>query len=103
MKLYFAVCVVSIIRALIMPFVLLFRNEEYRLNYYIAEDQSCNTVFAGMPDETISARSYRCSWKLSALINNLFKNPNHTKEAFESEVERKHLPAEYRKDEISNP
>lgn len=54
----------------------------------------------GYADETISARSWRCRDKTNfyKFVNILFfLQNNHCKEAYESEVDRKQLPSEYRK------
>lgn len=83
--LYGAVVVVSLLRAVVMPFVLPFRSSEYRLNYYLAEDQAWNTVGNGKPDECISARAHRRKWQAEKLIDWLFNDPEHCKKAYESE------------------
>ncbi len=70
----------------------------------IAIDQFVNTFFKGYADETISARAWRNRNKTKAwgfariLIDCLFFvfTRNHCKIAYESEVERKQLPKEYR-------
>lgn len=70
----------------------------YLHNLCVSIDQLANTILAGYPDETLSSRAYRCSttsyaWKCaSCLINTLFLNPNHCKEAFFNEVD---LPSNY--------
>ena len=63
------------------------------------------TLGAGSPDETLSAAAYRSegSGKLLGrifrpLIDALFWfDPDHCRNSFESEVNRLHLPPEYRK------
>lgn len=65
----------------------------------IALDQLFNTLGCGMADETISARAWREGGRDSRrvrFINWLFQDPNHCKDSFRSEQERKQLPAEYR-------
>jgi hypothetical protein len=50
-----------------------------------------------MADETISARAYREEWKLrEAFINWLFRNPNHCRDSYNSELLRSQLPKAYR-------
>lgn len=69
----------------------------YWLKVLIAIDQLINTLTFGAPDETISARAYRNDWvTLERLINFLFRDKDHCKNAFFSELERKQLPDEYR-------
>lgn len=71
----------------------------------IALDQLLNTVLAGYPDETLSARAYRCGsldtspkkrwvWAERAINTLFFWQPGHCQWAFLSEKERKHLPHE---------
>lgn len=65
--------------------------------FLIALDQTLNTIIGGMADETVSARAYRKGWKKrEALINWLFRNPDHCRDSYHSELMRKHLPDEYR-------
>ena len=62
----------------------------------IAIDQLINALIGGMADETISARAYRSDWRLTmVIINSLFRDENHCKDSFESEVLRSQLPKEY--------
>jgi len=70
----------------------------------IAFDQLLNALFLGFADETLSARSYRMSderfrWYLMMrFIDALFFwEEDHCYKSYTSEVERKHLPKEYRK------
>lgn len=76
------------------------------LNVLIALDQllfCLATLGRSSPDETLSAAAWRWeqSGKLAGrvlrpLIDTLFWfDPEHCRTAFESEVQRKHLPAEY--------
>lgn len=64
----------------------------YFHNLLVSLDQFLNTLFGGYPDETLSARSYRCQsklrWKISMnIINALFFDKNHCKEAIELEID----------------
>lgn len=69
----------------------------------IALDQLVNTIFGGYADETISAASYRkrnesTGWRLMGKLIDciFFWQENHCQQAYQSEIERKHLPKEYR-------
>ena len=80
------------------------------LQFLLAVDQLANTIigmlffwcgYEAYADETISARSYRGRssfvWRvLMHLINALFCNKNHCHEAFLSELNKQHLPDEYK-------
>ena len=66
--------------------------------------QCINTVFGGYPDEMLSARAYRCKWKLRHVIDLIFfwdKNDkgerNHCEQAYLHEMNGFDLPEEYRK------
>ena len=68
----------------------------------VAVDQLINTFFGGMADETLSSRAHRLKiernrkW-MSAIINVIFFfQKDHCKTAYESEVEREHLPTSFR-------
>lgn len=70
----------------------------------IGFDQSINTFFGGMADETLSARAYRKrlkskSWNsFGKVINRIFFwQENHCYESYLSERNRKQLPGEYSK------
>lgn len=74
----------------------------------IALDQLANTLGGGYADETISSRCYR-NTKLKdspkkrwvffyALINALFFDKNHCKEAYQSEVLRRQYPSDFDKE-----
>lgn len=71
----------------------------YFHNLCVSIDQLANTVLGGYPDETLSSRSYRQStvsifWKFMVyVINALFMDKNHCKEAFYLEVD---LPKQYK-------
>ena len=67
----------------------------------IAIDQLFNTLLGGYADETISSSAHRRKLKgkplLSKLINLLFFwQADHCKDAYESEMERAHLPPSMR-------
>lgn len=69
----------------------------------IAIDQLFNALLFGWADETLSARAWRLSAKSDAMrmirifIDALFFfDRNHCRNSYLSEIERKHLPAEYR-------
>lgn len=73
------------------------------LQFLIAFDQLLNTVIGGKADETLSARAYRLSdeslrWYLFMRFLDalFFWQEAHCLEAYESEMQRNHLPAEYR-------
>lgn len=73
------------------------------LNLLIALDQLLNVLLAGWPDETLSSRAHRMDgskrrWTLARrLIDGLFFwQPDHCRQAFESERLRRHLPPEAR-------
>lgn len=67
----------------------------------IAVDQLVNTILGGMADETLSARAWRNhmkgrrSWPVKIIDALFFWQTDHCREAYESEVERKQLPAGY--------
>ena len=74
------------------------------LQFLIALDQSLNTLVQikgdgfGYADETLSARAWRLreqssAWRRIDLL--FFWQSNHCESAYESELLRKHLPAEY--------
>ena len=77
----------------------------YLKNLLIGVDQLINTVFAGAPDETMSARAWRMEYEsklpgkiLRPLIDALFFfDPNHCQSSFESERTRNQLPKIYTK------
>ena len=69
----------------------------------IAIDQLVNTIFGGWADETISSRAHRMQGKsrkwarLRKLIDAIFFwQKNHCESAYESELQRRHLPPEMR-------
>lgn len=80
------------------------RHPDY-FQVLVAVDQLINTFFGGMADETISSRAHRLKiergrkWA-SLIINGLFFWQNdHCKKAYESELERTHLPTSMRGEE----
>lgn len=69
----------------------------------IAFDQLLNALLGGWADETLSARSWRLSAKYRAMravrivIDAVFFfDKDHCRTSYLSEIERKHLPVEYR-------
>ena len=69
----------------------------YPIRVLIALDQLANALRGGEPDETISAWLYRIkSVRRQAFVNWLFRNPNHCKNSYESELRRSQLPEAYR-------
>lgn len=70
---------------------------------FIAVDQLINTLFCGYADETLSSRAHRHYLDGSRkwpryLINMLFFwQADHCKTAYESELERAHLPPSMQK------
>lgn len=67
----------------------------------VAIDQLVNTLMGGMADETLSARAWRNhmkgrrSWPVKVIDTIFFWQKDHCREAYESEIERKQLPAGY--------
>ena len=71
------------------------------LQVLIAIDQLCNTLIGGYADETISSYAHRKRLKgkpwLARLIDALFFwQPGHCQQAFQSELDRAHLPPSVR-------
>lgn len=71
------------------------------LQVLIAIDQLFNTIIGGYADETISSYAHRKRLKgkpwLARLIDALFFwQPNHCQQAFQSELDRAHLPPSVR-------
>lgn len=72
----------------------------------IAIDQLVNTIFGGWADETLSCRAWRQRerkrhWAITrrvidALFLWLFCQKDHCQTAYESELQRRHLPPELR-------
>jgi hypothetical protein len=68
------------------------------MNILIALDQLFNTFLGGYPDETISARAYRSGNVVGMrIINFIFGDDQHCRNAHRSETLRSQLPPEYRK------
>ena len=68
----------------------------------IALDQLANALLGGMADETISARVHRRGWLwLERAIDWLMREPGHCRQAYTSELLRKHLPRGYRNREAA--
>lgn len=80
------------------------RHPDY-LQVLIALDQLVNTFFGGMADETMSSRAHRLKIergrKLPSMLINwvFFWQKDHCREAYESELERAHLPETMRGEE----
>jgi len=80
----------------------------YLLQVLIALDQLLNALRGGWADETLSSVAYRMSlrndagvfgwrWRIcAALINGLFFDRNHCRDAFLSERNSNQLPPEFR-------
>ncbi len=72
-------------------------------NIAIAVDQLLNAVLFGSPDETLSARMWRNrarpGWSQArAVVDKIFFwQEAHCQKSYESEMQRKQLPAEYRR------
>lgn len=68
----------------------------------IALDQLVNTILGGMADETLSSRAYRhCldgsrRWPKRIIDHLFFWQDEHCKQAYESEINRSHLPEKMR-------
>lgn len=73
------------------------------LQILIAIDQLFNTFLAGYADETLSSRAYRHkkdgsrAWPAWIIDHLFFWQDEHCKASYESELERAHLPPEFRK------
>lgn len=69
----------------------------------IAFDQLLNTLLGGQADETLSARAHRMrikrhkwwGWTARAIDMLFFWQDGHCKQAYESELQRAHLPHTY--------
>lgn len=76
--------------------------KEYCFHVAIAFDQLLNALFCGTCDETLSSRAYRLKIERDRcipyyLINLIFFwQEDHCKEAYESEINRLHLPGSMR-------
>jgi uncharacterized protein YjhX (UPF0386 family) len=58
-------------------------------------------VFKGSPDETTSARAYREGWWFRHVINLVFWDRNHCRDAYYDELARAHLPDDYKTNSVS--
>lgn len=74
----------------------------YLLRVLIAIDQLVNTLFGGMPDETISAKLWRLRYRqpykiLRYIVDTLFWfDKDHCRTSYESEIKKTQLPSNYR-------
>lgn len=73
----------------------------YLMRNLIAFDQQLNALRGGEPDETLSAWAHRLHLRgksgLRNFVNSLFFwQDDHCLDAYQSEVNRKQLPKEYR-------
>lgn len=73
------------------------------MHILIALDQLLNTFLAGYADETVSSRAYRMDgkkrrWTIArTVIDGLFFwEPDHCRQAYLSEQQRRQLPPEFR-------
>lgn len=77
----------------------------YGYHVLIAIDQLFNALIGGCADETLSSRTYRGAvlalepkkrWRvLHHIINGIFFDRNHCKEAYESEQTKKQYPEDF--------
>jgi len=75
----------------------------YIKNLCISFDQLVNAILGGWADETLSSRAWRCSnfslrWKLLRISIDamFFFQPDHCRQSFEWERDRKDLPIVFR-------
>lgn len=76
---------------------------EYLLKILISIDQLVNAILLGDPDETLSARAHRMrvkgqrywGWTAGFINKIFFKQEDHCRDAFESEILRRQLPEAY--------
>ena len=68
------------------------------LQLLISIDQVFNTLIgSGYADETLSAYAYRKGgWRYTLINSIFFWQEDHCRASYLSEIERKHLPKEYR-------
>ena len=63
----------------------------------IAFDQLVNALLGGYADETLSARIHRTRSPLERYLDAIFFwDENHCRTSFQSELERRQLPPQYR-------
>lgn len=76
--------------------------KQYFINILLGLDQLINTIFNGEPDESLSSRAYRMyakgknKWVMKTIDLIFFWQHEHCKQAYESEVDRRQLPPEFR-------
>lgn len=96
-RLCLVVVLLAWLRAVILPFVLLFRGADYRLGCALGEDKAWNALLAGNPNEYLSSRAFRTGWVWrQRLINWIFSDPRHCEDSFLNELNRINAPKEYR-------
>lgn len=72
----------------------------------VAFDQLVNTLLSGWADETLSARAWRHKmdgsrpWPAWIIDHLFFWQDNHCRTAWESELERAHLPPSMRGEKV---
>ncbi|THA14533.1 hypothetical protein [Rodentibacter pneumotropicus] len=81
------------------------KMKNWAYHILIAVDQLCNALVGGAADETFSSRCYRGAiladkpkkrWRFwHKFVNGLFRDPNHCKTAYESEIKRRQYPTEF--------
>ena len=63
----------------------------------VAFDQLFNTLLGGYADETLSARAHRTRSPLERYLDAIFFwDENHCRASYQSELERRQLPPQYR-------
>ena len=63
----------------------------------IGFDQFLNTLLGGYADETLSARAHRTRSPMEHFIDTLlFWDEDHCRNSYQSEIQRRQLPPEYR-------
>ncbi|MFZ7135484.1 hypothetical protein ACLSZP_02580 [Avibacterium avium] len=80
--------------------------KQWGYHVLIAFDQLCNALTGGGADETFSSRCYRrailadkpkARWRFwYSFVNRLFFDKNHCKTAYESEINRRQYPTDFR-------
>lgn len=77
--------------------------------FLIALDQLLHTLIGGCADETLSAAAYRWAlegkrtWPRTLIDMLFFWEASHCRTAYESEVERRHLPSSYNTQQAEAP
>lgn len=103
-----ALILVAVVAAFVIAGRYSERVRDYGYNILVGLDQFVNTIFAGYPDETLSARSWRKAragqwfWRLLRIVIDLIfrviaREVNHCQASFENEEARGHSPAELQK------